>query len=170
MVIQTAPERCRCQGCAAGTAAATGVAAEPLMTIGEVARQAQVTTSALRFYEAERLVVPASRTTAGYRLYAPEQVDHIRFIRRAQRLGLTLAEVREVLAAAHGTQPLPVREQVRALVAQKIGSVRQQVDELQEFADMLERVHRRLDGPGAGDCTDVTACSCLSMERAPTVP
>lgn len=43
-------------------------AAEPLMTIGEVARVAQVTTSALRFYEAEQLVVPVSRTPAGYRL------------------------------------------------------------------------------------------------------
>ncbi|MGI8683291.1 MAG: MerR family transcriptional regulator, partial [Mycobacteriales bacterium] len=70
-----------------------------LLTIGEVARAADVATSALRFYEAEGLVMPAGRTAVGYRLYDPEQIARVRFIRHAQRLGLSLAEVGELLAA-----------------------------------------------------------------------
>ena len=58
-----------------------------LLTIGEVARAADVATSALRFYEAEGLVMPAGRTAVGYRLYDPEQIARVRFIRHAQRLG-----------------------------------------------------------------------------------
>lgn len=134
------------------------------MTIGQLARVAEVTTSALRFYEAEGLVTPVARTPAGYRLYAPEQVDQVRFLRRAQRLGLSLTEVGELLAAADDTRPQPVREQLRSLVENKIDSVRQQADELRDFADQLERVHRRLAGPAGGRCRHVTTCRCLSME------
>lgn len=171
-MTRTAPDRCGCQGCATRTqrvvARATVRSGPPsttaeLLTIGQMARAAHVTTSALRFYEGEGLVVPAARTSAGYRLYGAEQVDRIRFLRRAQRLGLTLAEVGDLLASADSHPAQPVREQLRDMVRRKIDSVRRQADELREFADELEQVHHRLDSaPGSG-CQHVTACGCLSM-------
>jgi len=54
-------------------------------------------TSALRYYEAQGLVLPAGRSESGYRLYAPEIEQEIRFIQRARRLGFALADIRALL-------------------------------------------------------------------------
>jgi DNA-binding transcriptional MerR regulator len=64
------------------------------MRIGEVARAAGVSTSRIRFYEAEGVIEPAGRTANGYRDYPPVTVDLIVFIERAQKLGFSLKEIR----------------------------------------------------------------------------
>jgi Zn(II)-responsive transcriptional regulator len=68
-----------------------------MLTIGELASQAQVSTDTLRYYERERLVTPRSRTRAGYRLYSEEDLRRLHFIKHAQDCGFSLAEVRELL-------------------------------------------------------------------------
>lgn len=68
-----------------------------MLTIGELANRAQVTTDALRYYERERLLRPERRTEAGYRLYNEEALRRVRFIKHAQECGFSLAEVRELL-------------------------------------------------------------------------
>jgi DNA-binding transcriptional MerR regulator len=68
-----------------------------MMTIGELARQVGLRTSALRYYEAEGLLAPDGRSEAGYRLYAPEAVQTLRLIQRAQRLGFSLADIKTLL-------------------------------------------------------------------------
>ncbi len=73
------------------------------MTIGELARRAGVAVSTLRFYERRRLLAPAARSGGNYRLYRPEDVDRVRFIRRARELGFTLADVNLLLRSSSGT-------------------------------------------------------------------
>ncbi|MCL4804556.1 MAG: MerR family transcriptional regulator [Anaerolineae bacterium] len=70
-----------------------------MLTIGELARQAGLRPSALRYYEAEGLIVPTGRTEAGYRLYDPSAAATLRLIQRAQGLGFSLAEIRTLLSA-----------------------------------------------------------------------
>ncbi len=67
------------------------------LTIGQLAKRAGVSTSMLRYYEQQGLLKPAGRTAAGYRLYAPGDEDTLTFIRRAQRLGFSLADIRMFL-------------------------------------------------------------------------
>lgn len=69
------------------------------MTIGELARAATVSTSLLRFYEREGLLSASHRTAAGYRLYPRSAAETLLFIRRAQRLGFSLGDIRLVLQA-----------------------------------------------------------------------
>ncbi|MGH8269549.1 MAG: MerR family transcriptional regulator, partial [Steroidobacteraceae bacterium] len=57
-----------------------------------------MSTSMLRFYEREGLLRPASRSRSGYRLYDPEAEHTLLFIRRAQRLGLSLDDIKLILA------------------------------------------------------------------------
>jgi len=57
-------------------------------------------TSALRFYEEQGLVSPAARLPSGYRVYDEESAARVRFVRRAQSLGLSLAEIRDLLKAS----------------------------------------------------------------------
>src|SRR5947199_4981152 len=71
-----------------------------LVRIGDLAAQARVTPDTLRYYERVGLLPPPRRTRTGYRLYDGGIADRIGFIHKAQALGLTLEEVREVLKVA----------------------------------------------------------------------
>jgi len=76
-----------------------------LLTIGQLAERSGLKLaersglkrSALRFYETQGLLQPAQRTEAGYRLYAPEAESQVRFIQRAQRLGFSLNDIRQLM-------------------------------------------------------------------------
>ena len=70
---------------------------EQPLTIGELAKRANVSTSLLRYYEKENLLRPAGRTEAGYRLYSPDAERRLRFIRSAQRYGFSLNDIRLIL-------------------------------------------------------------------------
>lgn len=70
---------------------------QDLLTIGQVAKQVNVRTSTLRFYEKEGLLQPNGRSDSGYRLYHPDAVQKIHLIQRAQRLGFSLADIRPLL-------------------------------------------------------------------------
>lgn len=68
-----------------------------MLTIGQLAKQAGIRTSALRYYEAEGLLVADGRSDSGYRLYKPEAVQRLHLIQRAQRLGFSLTDIRTLL-------------------------------------------------------------------------
>lgn len=68
-----------------------------MLTIGKLAKAGDISTDALRYYERERLLIPASKTESGYRLYGEDAVRRVRFIQHAQACGFTLVEIRELL-------------------------------------------------------------------------
>jgi MerR family copper efflux transcriptional regulator len=77
------------------------------MRIGELALKAGVSTSRIRFYEAQGLLAPAPRTANGYRTYGPRDLKIIAFIERAQRLGFSLKDIGAFLTANSGQRPAP---------------------------------------------------------------
>jgi len=68
------------------------------MKIGEIAQRAGVSPKTIRFYESIGVIPEPPRTGSGYRDYDDEHVDRLQFIKSAQRLGLKLEEIAEVLA------------------------------------------------------------------------
>ena len=68
------------------------------MRIGEVAESTGLSVDAIRFYEKSGLLERPVRTQAGYRLYQHPQIENLEFIQRAQRLGFSLNEIRELLS------------------------------------------------------------------------
>jgi MerR family transcriptional regulator, mercuric resistance operon regulatory protein len=72
------------------------------MRTHEVAERAGVNTQTLRYYERRGLLAEPPRSPAGYRDYPPAAVDVLRFVKRSQQLGFTLAEVEELLGLAEG--------------------------------------------------------------------
>lgn len=68
-----------------------------MLTIGKLARAGDISPDALRYYEREGLIAPASKTDGGYRLYGEDAVRRVRFIQHAQACGFTLAEIRDLL-------------------------------------------------------------------------
>ncbi|WP_420644524.1 MerR family transcriptional regulator [Candidatus Leptofilum sp.] len=69
-----------------------------LLTIGQLAKLANTQPSTLRYYEKEALLSPDGRSDSGYRLYKPETAERLHLIKRAQRLGFSLADIRTLLA------------------------------------------------------------------------
>ena len=75
------------------------------LKISELASRTGVTAKAIRFYEAVGVLPPPARGPNGYRLYARDAVDMLRFIKQAQGLGLALAEIKEIVAIRQGGRP-----------------------------------------------------------------
>ena len=69
------------------------------LRIGELARLVGVDAPTIRFYEAEGVLPVATRSSSSYRLYDATDVDRLRFVKQARRLGLGLGEIREIVAA-----------------------------------------------------------------------
>lgn len=105
------------------------------LKIGEVAQRAGVGPKAIRFYEGRGLIAPPARGANGYRLYSLEIVDVLRFIKQAQGLGLTLDEIKEIVAIRRGGRP-PCAH-VHALLKRK-------ADELERKLDDLLHLRRRI--------------------------
>ena len=67
------------------------------MRIGELAKRAGVSVQAVRFYERRRLVRTPRRTPAGYRIYREQDLESVTLIKKMQRFGFKLVEIRRVL-------------------------------------------------------------------------
>ncbi len=67
------------------------------MRIGELAKRAGVSVQAIRFYELRRLMRTPRRTPAGYRIYSEQDVESVTLIKKMQRFGFKLVEIRRVL-------------------------------------------------------------------------
>jgi len=67
------------------------------LQIGQVAQQTGLTVDAIRFYEKERLLPKALRSTGGFRLYGTDHIEQLRFIQKAQTIGFSLGEIRELI-------------------------------------------------------------------------
>jgi len=68
------------------------------LTIGRLAREAGVNLETVRYYERRGLLPRPPRSESGYRLFPEDAAGRLRFIRRAQELGFSLAEIRELLS------------------------------------------------------------------------
>ncbi|MCF8177427.1 MAG: MerR family transcriptional regulator [Sulfuritalea sp.] len=108
------------------------------MKIGELAALSGVSRDALRFYEGRGLI-QSRRLENGYREYPPETMELLAYIRTAQRLGFSLAEVGESLPALWSAQKPD--QAVAELLTQKIGAIDQRIAELKALKrDLVKRV------------------------------
>jgi MerR family Zn(II)-responsive transcriptional regulator of zntA len=107
-------------------------------TIGELAARAGMTPDALRYYERLGVIAPVNRTSGGFRVYTADVLGRLHFIKQAQRHGLTLAEIRELLCLDARRGPTQCR-QVHRLLERKLAEVQARLNELQEFRRTLDR-------------------------------
>lgn len=101
---------------------------ERSLRISELAARAGVSAKAIRFYEAAGVLPPAARGANGYRLYSLDGVDLLRFIKQAQGLGLTLAEIKEIRTIQRGGRP-PCRH-VYQLLREKSAELDRKLEDL----------------------------------------
>lgn len=106
--------------------------------IGEVAKRSGFSTHAIRFYEKQGLL-GTKRTDSGYRLYEPQALDRLAFIRKAQRLGFSLEEIRDIFVLSQRGRPCP---HVRQLATRKLAELDRQIRESLMMRRELQRLVR----------------------------
>ncbi len=136
------------------------------MFIGELAAQSGVTAKTIRFWEAEGLLADPVRTPSGYRDYDPDALDRLRFIRHAQTAGLTLAEIRQVLAISDTGEP--VCGHVTDLIHQHLADVDERIRELTETRSLLNHLTQRAADQNPTDCDGY--CAILQPSDSPNEP
>jgi len=115
------------------------------MRSSEVAVQAGVNPQTLRYYERRGLVQEPPRSPAGYRAYPAEVVEIVRFVKRAQELGFTLDEVRELLHLAEGG-PKDC-DPARALAEARVAELNRKISDLQRMRESLVELVATCDRP-----------------------
>jgi MerR family transcriptional regulator, copper efflux regulator len=132
------------------------------MRIGAVAQQAGLSTKAIRYYESIGVLPAPSRTASGYRDYSSEACDRLQFVRSAQAVGLTLGEIREILAYRdRGETPCA---HVLELIRQRAGHVDRQITQLEQMRTELRRLERRARSLDPGDCTPLDVCHVIPRD------
>jgi MerR family transcriptional regulator, copper efflux regulator len=117
--------------------------------IGTLARRAGVAIDTVRYYERNGLLSPRARLASGYRRYGDLEVSRLRFIRRAQALGFTLKEVKELLALSAQRDVGRVKRSAQA----KLADVEQRIAALTRVREGLSTLIEACPGHGrAADC------------------
>jgi DNA-binding transcriptional MerR regulator len=136
------------------------------MKISELAKATGLNPRTIRFYEAMELLPRPGRTPAGYRIYGERDRDRLAFIRKAQRLGLSLAEVRSVLALADRSRPTCIH--VRAILDDKLVEAERAIRDLTEFRATLQSMRARLQD--LEDCRPAGGRICSVIEQMEAGP
>jgi MerR family transcriptional regulator, redox-sensitive transcriptional activator SoxR len=136
---------------------------DPTLTIGQVASQRGLNTSAIRYYERVGLL-PAPERRSGQRRYTEETVRRLEVIDVAKRAGFSLDDARLLLATRDGG--VPAHEQLRQLAQRKL-------PEIQQVIDRPEAMKRWLTVASGCNCETLDVCQLFEHEQAvptPTLP
>lgn len=144
------------------------------LTIGQLAQRAGLNPKTIRYYEEIGLLPQPPRNEVGYRLYFDEDLPRLRFIQRAKMLGLSLAEIKQLVDYADDGCCGPLQEHLLALVEEKLAEVDRRLTELAAFRDDLRCFHDELTarvgtaGPEPTTSLDATSCQCIESGVTPT--
>ncbi|MGW2089997.1 MerR family DNA-binding protein [Streptomyces sp. NPDC001880] len=132
------------------------------MRIGALAAATGTTTKTLRFYEQAGLLADPPRTSGGYRVYPAHAPARVGFIRSAQAAGLSLAEIRDVLAIRDDGHP-PCAH-VAEILNRHLADVEHRIAELKATRTMLRELTLTASATDPATCTEGDICRILASD------
>jgi MerR family mercuric resistance operon transcriptional regulator len=105
------------------------------LQIGEVAKRAGVSIDTVRYYEKLRLLPRPGRSSGGFRLFAPEHIERVQFIKQVQELGFSLEEIKGLLTTGGADECRKVRD----LLKVKVSELDDRLKAMKRFRRMLAR-------------------------------
>ncbi len=126
------------------------------LTIGRLAKAAAVNVETIRYYQRQGLLPEPAKPAQGYRVYAPEMVARLEFIKRAKQLGFTLREIRDLLTLGDGQ----CRE-VQHLAREKADEIEARIRDLNAMLAALRALLSHCDH----DQRQAAQCSLLAALR-----
>jgi len=129
------------------------------MRIGELAEQAGISTKAIRYYEQIGILAPPARTSSGYRAYDQAVLSRLGFVCAAQALGLTLGEIRQIIAFRdQGTAPCG---HVATLLQQRAAELGARIAQLQQLRGELDQLAQRARSLDPQQCPPERVCHII---------
>jgi DNA-binding transcriptional MerR regulator len=132
------------------------------LTIGQLARATGVPTKTIRYYEQVGVLPVPRRSGAGYRHYSRHDVHRLLFMRRARALGLSLANLKALMAELNSGECLTMRPRLHALVTEQLRTVQQHIAEFHVLERQLAQVLHWLQTPAPTSHAD--GCQCLGSD------
>jgi MerR family copper efflux transcriptional regulator len=129
------------------------------MRIGELGSRAGVTTTTLRFYEQAGVLAAAGRLPSGYRDYDEAALERLRFVKAAQSAGLTLAEIRGVIAVREASGP--TCQHVTELLDARAADLDARLAELTALREEVRRLRTRAQGLDPAACDPAAVCHII---------
>lgn len=138
------------------------------LKIGEVSKRSGIGIEALRFYERSGLLGRPARTASGYRVYKRAALDRLAFIKRAQTLGFTLDEIKQIIAE-RGSGKSPCAE-VREIVRSRLEELDERMKEMRCYRKELGEALARWDEAGEieGDICGLIEGTDIQLARSAT--
>ena len=133
-----------------------------LVRIGELATKAGLTAKTIRFYETAGVLSEPERQPSGYRDYDDSALARLRFVKAAQAAGLTLAEIRQVIAVRDLSGP-PCRH-VTDLLDTHAADLDRRIAELTALRDEVQRLRDRADSLDPSRCDDTAVCHVIPAD------
>lgn len=134
------------------------------LRVAELARIVGVSPDTVRYYERAGLLAPPARTAAGYRAYDPSAADRLRFIQGAQRLGLRLRDIVDLLVVRDtGVCPCEPAEQ---LLRRRLADLEA---EMTRLAALRDQIVAMVDALPSADCPPPTPGTWCPPERGKEV-
>ncbi len=121
-----------------------------MMNIGQAAAASGVTAKMIRYYESIGLITAADRTESGYRQYADNEVQTLRFIKRSRDLGFSLERIKTLIGLWEDKDRKSA--DVKKLARQYIAELDQDILKLQSIRDQLEHLAECCHGDARPDC------------------
>jgi len=125
------------------------------LTTSELAKNAGVNVETIRYYERLGLISQPPRTESGYRIFSPEVIRRIRFIKRSQDLGFTLEEIHKLLTLTD-SERFSCWE-VKQFASQKLEEIELKIRDLQNIKSVLQDLSSK--------CNEGSINGCPIIER-----
>jgi Hg(II)-responsive transcriptional regulator len=133
---------------------------QKLLTIGRIAQQADVGIDTIRFYERRGLLPKPNRTSSGYRIYTPDTIRRLNFIRKAKTLGFVLEEIISLLELQDSKG---AKAEVKTLTRRKLEQIETKISDLERMREVLSALEHDCAGTG-----DVRTCPIIeALSEAP---
>lgn len=120
--------------------------ATQFLSIGKVSKLSGVSIETIRFYETKGLVHEPSRRESGYRQYQSDVLTRLRFIKKAQDLGFSLSEIKQLLMLE--MNPKTTRTEIKSIAQEKILHIQNKIKDLQQMQKTLLTLTDQCNGKG----------------------
>lgn len=139
------------------------------MTIGRISKAAGVKVTTIRYYESIGLMGTPDRSESGQRLYGPDAVERLSFIRHARDLGFSVESIRDLIALQ--TTPEADCAAIDAAARRQLANVGERIARLRALEGELERMVRSCEGGAVATCAVLASLAdhdqCASDDHGP---
>ncbi|MBK4722025.1 Cu(I)-responsive transcriptional regulator [Azospirillum sp. YIM DDC1] len=120
------------------------------MNIGEAAKASGMSAKLIRYYESIGLISEAGRTVSGYRVYTRQEVNILRFVKRARTLGFSIERIRQLVGLWQNKQRASA--EVKRVALEHVAELEAKITEMQAMADTLKELADACQGDHRPDC------------------